>query len=238
LAVTAFGLIAVGAVRQLRQTSERLTRYAVIALVILPFAIAYGGVLIVHRDFTHAQYHITSLPLVLLFTIKGIQGLGRTRVLQASAVVLYSLVIGISLFHYYFDTQHYGRRVDWHLATRQIERLTSPSEPLLLLAKGEVEKGDYPYLDRYAYHTRPAWLGIALPMDTISQEDYTDYLRQRLASYHTVYYLWEATTKDICDPRNVVIKSFRSLGAAESEDVIAPRLSIYRWSLPVATDSR
>jgi hypothetical protein len=81
-------------------------------------------------------------------------------------------------------------------------------------------------------------MGIALPMDTISQEDYTDYLRQRLASYDTVYYLWEASTKNLCDPRNVVVKSLRSLGAAEIETVIAPRLSIYRWSLPVATDSR
>jgi uncharacterized membrane protein len=132
LAALTFLLILYGAVRQLRRPEERLARHAILSLAVLPFALAYAGVLVFRHDFTHAHYHIASLPFVLLLFVKGFQGLGTRRLLQLGAVALYAAVIGLSLYRFCFDPQHFGRRSDWRKATRFIEQNVTPDKPLLI----------------------------------------------------------------------------------------------------------
>lgn len=231
LASVTFLLILFGAVRQLRRPEEQLARDAVLSLVVLPFALAYLGVLLFHRDFTHAHYHICSLPFVLLLFIKGFQGLGIRRLWQRVAVALYAAVIGLSLFHYTFDPQHFGRRSDWRQAARFIERQVTPDKPLLIFGSTPSRTIDYPYLNYYAYPTRSSWRTIAPPKGAGGSADYAAYLRQHLAGYAQVYYLWESTGKNLLDPGNMVVKSLRSIGTHESVEVINPRLAIYGWRL-------
>jgi hypothetical protein len=231
LAAITFTLILIGAVRQLRRPEERLARQAILSLAVLPFALAYMGVLVFRRDFTHAHYHICSLPFVLLFFVKGFQGLDFRRWWQRGAVVLYAAVIGLSLFHCDLDPQHFGRRSDWRQAARCIEQHATPDKPLLIFGSAPPKTIDYPYLNRYGFDTRSSWRTILPPRAYREPVDYTVYLQKRLAGYAEVFYLWDAPLKDMIDPRNMVLKSLRTIGTDESVEVISPRLAIYRWRL-------
>lgn len=231
VAAAAFLLILFGMIRQLRKPEERLVRNMLFMLVILPFAVTYAGVLIMNRDFTHAQYQITGLPVILLAIYKGFQGLRTRNVLQVAAVALYSLVIAIALYHFLIDTQNYGRRSDWKKAARYVEQHASPREPLLLFESKEGRRMEYYYMNRYAFDTMDSWRKIAHPIDFESTEAYTAYLQERLKSYDTVYYLWESVGKNLLDPRNSVVKGLRALSVDEKKEIINPRLVIYRWTL-------
>ena len=231
LASVTFLLILLGAIRQLRRPEERLARDAVLSLVVLPFALAYLGVLLFHRDFTHAHYHICSLPFVLLLFVKGFQGLDFRRFWRVGAVVLYAAVIGLSLFHYGFDSQHFGRRSDWRQAARFIEQNVTPEKPLLIFASTPAKPIDYPYLNYYARHTQSSWRTIIAPRSFRGTEEFAAYLQEHLTGYAEVYYLWESTGKNLLDPGNVVLKSLRFVGTDESVEVINPRLAIFRWTL-------
>jgi hypothetical protein len=231
LALVTFALITYGAIRQLRRPDERLSRYAFLALVVLPFAIAVLGVIALRGDLTHANFHITSLPFILLFFVKGFQGLAFKPYLRRTAIFLYAVVIGSALFRFNFDQQHYGRLTNWHRATRFIEQHAKPGEPLLLLTDG-IATSNYPYLNYYALQTQSAWCTLAAPKDTTNPQDYAAYLRQRLRDYRTVYYMWDITTKNTGDPHNVIIQSLRLIGNNETVEVISPRLAFYRWTLP------
>jgi len=231
LAAVTFLLILLGAIRQLRRPEEQLARHVILALAVFPFALAYAGVLVFRHDFTHAHYHIASLPFVLLFFVKGFQGLGSRRLWQLGAVALYAVVIGLSVFRLCFDPQHFGRRADWHQATRFIEQHVTPDKPLLIFASTPAKPIDYPYLNYYARHTQSSWRPISIPRHFRGTEEYAAYLQEHLAGYAEVYYLVDATLKDMIDPRNRVLESLRSIGTDESVEVISPRLAIYRWTL-------
>jgi Ca2+/Na+ antiporter len=231
LAAVTFALILIGAVRQLRRPEERLARHTILSLAVLPFALAYAGVLVFRHDFTHAHYHIASLPFVLLFFVKGFQGLGTRRLLQLGAVALYAAVIGLSLYRFCFDPQHFGRRSDWRQAARFIEQHATPERPLLIFGSTPSKTIGYPYLNYYGFDTQSAWRTIIPPRVYREPVDYTVYLQQRLAGYPEVYYLWESTLKDLVDPRDSVLKSMRSIGTDESVEVFNPRLAIYGWRL-------
>jgi len=188
-------------------------------------------VVVFRHDFTHAHYHVSSLPIVLLFLVKGFQGLGIRRLWQRVAVALYALVIGLSVFRLCFDPQHFGRRSDWHQATRFIEQHVTPDKPLLIFASTPAKPIDYPYLNYYARHTQSSWRTIIAPRSFRGTEEFAAYLQEHLTGYAEVYYLWESTGKNLLDPGNVVLKSLRFVGTDESVEVINPRLAIYRWTL-------
>jgi hypothetical protein len=231
LAAAAFGLIVIGAIRRLRDPNERFTRHMIYSLLLFPIAVACGGVLIMKREFAHANYYITSLPIVLLFVMAGFQGWSAKRLWWLTTIALYTIVIGLAAYRFAFDTQDFGRRADWHHAARYIESHAKPNEPLLLFLEKPDREVEYPYLVRYGYQTHASWKRIAAPKDTIGTTAFAAYLRPQLAACGTVYYLWDPVVKDLLDPRNTVIKSMRLLAAEESVEIINPRLAVYRWKL-------
>lgn len=231
LALVTFGGIAVGAFRQLRRPEERLARRMILTQLIVPFVLAYLGVLVFHRNLTHAQFHIAALPFVLLVFYKGFQGLADRKFLHSAAIGLYALIVGIAIVHYYFEPQHYGRRVNWFPAAQFIRDHVGSDQPLMILDTPYAVNSSYPYLVYYAGSTFASWLPVQSPRDTLKLPEYTDYLRQRAAPYDTVYYLWEPMAKDILDPHNFVIRGMREFAIEEHREIYGPRLEIYRWIL-------
>jgi uncharacterized membrane protein len=231
LAAAAFLLILFGAIRQLRRPEERLTRHVILALAVFPFAAAYLGVLVFRHDFTHAHYHISSLPVVLLVFVKGFQGLGFRRFWQVGAGLLYAVVIGLSLYHFCFEPQRFGRRADWHQAARFIELHVIPDKPLLIFASTPAKPIEYPYLNYYARQTEASWRPIFIPRQFRDRTEYAAYLQGEVAGYVEVYYLWDAPIKDMVDARNWVVEGLRSIASDECVAVFNPRLAIYHWTI-------
>lgn len=223
--ILVFGLLLIGAIRTFAQSSERFALSLTVALLVVPTLLAYGFALATKKNIMGPKYLIFLLPFVLLLFVWGFQGVQR-RLLQISLGILYSLIIGLSLIHFYTDSVHYGRRMNWHAAADYLTERIGSEAPVVLL-QGYAER----LLKYYGYETRPYWLRVYGGGDSIGVSEYLPYLQEKLTRAREVYYLREDDLQNAVDPNDIVLKTLRVVGTDETCIQYNPRLQLYGWKL-------
>jgi uncharacterized membrane protein len=223
--IVVFGLLLIGAIRVFSRPGNRFALSLTLALLVIPTLLAYGLAVAMKKNIMGPKYFIFLLPFTLLFLAWGFQGLQR-RSLQIFVGVFYSLVIGISLVHFYTDPVHYGRRLDWRHVANYLTGRVGSEVPLILL-QGYAEG----LLQYYGPETHPYWIRVEDPRDTTEVANYLPYLRKKLAQDSEVYYLREDDLQNAVDPNDIVLKSLRALGTDEMHIQYNPRLRLYEWKL-------
>lgn len=220
-----FGLLVAGVVRRITVSGQQFALTSTIALLLLPILLAFALGAATQKNFVSAKYLIFLLPQILLLFAWGFQGL-ELRPLQLAVGVLYGLLIGLALLHFYADPVHYGRRANWRGVARYLEGRLSPEAPLVLVAGSS-----YGLLNYYGFETRPFWVYVDAPGDSAQAANYVRSLREKLVRAREVHYLREDEVQNAHDPRDIVLKALRTTGTDEECIQYNRRLKLYRWKL-------
>jgi uncharacterized membrane protein len=229
--VVIFGLLVAGMLRWVFVSRQRFVLSSTVALCLAPIILAFLLGAATHKNFVSAKYLIFLLPQALLILAWGFQGLG-VRPLQLSVGVLYGLLIGVALVHFYADPVHYGRRVNWRDAAQYLKGHVSTTAPVVLIASS-----GYRLLRYYGCETYPYWMFVDIPGDTGRVETYAPYLGRKLVRARTIYYLREDDVQNVYDPKDIVLKSLRTIGTDEKCIPYNRRFRLYEWTKPIDADA-